>query len=172
MLKGIGLILAAAACALWGFSESRELSRHLESPQSLLQMTMLLKGEIRWGNAALPEAFRETAQKLPGPLALFLRALAEKMEKGERGALRELFQECAEQNLQGLRLSREEWADFYGLGGRLGGLDREAQHRALEFYEKELEYHIEVFRREMPQRKKTCEKTGVVCGILLAVLLF
>ena len=50
----------------FGLALSGELSRRKRHLEKLLQMTILLKGEIRYGNKSLYDAFTGAAGKLDG----------------------------------------------------------------------------------------------------------
>lgn len=172
MLRIYGLILIMISGAGLGLAKSRELSARLEAKEMLLRMVILLKGEIRCGNASLFDAMTGAAEKLPGVYRTFLRETAREMEirRGETFGM--IFRKNAEIYFKELGLHKEEQEQLFSLGEHLGYLDLKMQMRQLELYEKELEESIRVLKIELPEKKKVCQSLGILFGILLAVLVF
>lgn len=86
MLKLAGLLLIMAAGAGLGFSKSFELTKRAQALDTILRMMVFLKGEIRYGNASLHDAFCGAASKFSGEYASFLQEVAGRMNK-KRGSL-------------------------------------------------------------------------------------
>ena len=83
MLKSAGILLILLSGAGLGYSKSRELTFREKNLRIFLQMLTFLKGEIRCGNLSLPEAFRETAGKLPEMYGELLREIAGRLKNTE-----------------------------------------------------------------------------------------
>ena len=62
----------------------------------LLQMVICLKGEIRCGNASLPDAFYGAAGRMNGKYREFLISAADRMKAGTGEKLSQICRECAE----------------------------------------------------------------------------
>ena len=77
MLKVTGLVLILTAAVGTGYSISRELSLREKNLRQYLMLIISLKGEIRYGNSSLAEAFQRTVPRLQGPF----RELAEQLAK-------------------------------------------------------------------------------------------
>lgn len=169
-VKWTGMFFLFTACTGIGWNYSREIKKRLDDLKNLYQLVTLLKGEISYGNTTLPEAFLKIHQKLPQPFEGFMLNLAEKLEKEKGKEFFGLFQESIKQKLDNSSLKKEELEGFYSLGEQLGFLDRQNQIHQLEIYEKELEHAIERYREEMPEKRKLCEKMGILCGIFLIIL--
>ena len=172
MLKSAGILLILLSGAGLGYSKSRELTFREKNLRIFLQMLTFLKGEIRCGNLSLPEAFRETAGKLPEMYGELLREIAGRLKQSPGQPLGDVFRQCAGKRLGELPLSREEQELIFSLGGRLGYLDREMQLRQLELCEEETLRFLEELSKEMPEKKKIYQSLGIMGGILLAVLLW
>lgn len=172
MLKTAGICLILLGGTGLGLCQSYALTRRAKALEMLIRMTILLKAEIRCGNASLHDAFYEAAAKLPGEYGEFLKAVAERMQNPSGRRFGEIFRECAEEKLVHLKLSKEEQEKLYTLGGYLGYLDLEMQMKQLELYEQELQNSLEELRAEMPAKKKVYQSLGVSGGILLAVLVW
>ncbi|MDO4274449.1 MAG: stage III sporulation protein AB [Eubacteriales bacterium] len=172
MLKMTGLILIMTAGAGLGFCSSFALTRRERAMGMLLRMVIYLKGEIRYGNASLHDAFGGAARKLPGEYAAFMKAVAGEMRNNTGQPFGEIFRNCAVQYLDGIGLTEEEREKFFSLGEHLGYLDLDMQMKQLELYEQELERSIQELKTEMPAKKKVYQSLGILGGILLAVLVW
>ena len=165
MLKSAGIFLILLSAAGIGYSKSRELTVREKNLRVFLQMLIC-------GNLSLPEAFRETAGKLPEMYGELLREIAGRLKQSPGHPLGDIFRQCSGKTLRELPLSKEELELISSLGGRLGYLDREMQLRQLELCEEETLRLLENLRKEMPEKKKIYQSLGIMGGILLAVLLW
>lgn len=172
MLKLAGICLILVSGAGLGYGQSYVLICREKNLEQILRMAMLLRGEIRFGNASLGDAFRSVSHRTGEPLASFLGKLSAEMDEGRGISFGTLFRKCAEDTLSRMTLSREEWEDFCALGDSLGYLDLEMQLRQLELYEKKLELALHDLRLEMPSKKKVYRSLGVLGAVLLAVLIW
>ena len=96
MYRIVGCILVVAAGAGMGFSGSMRLSEQIRILEKLLQMVICLKGEIRCGNASLPDAFYGAAGRMNGKYREFLISAADRMKAGTGEKLSQICRECAE----------------------------------------------------------------------------
>ena len=99
MYRIVGCILVVAAGAGMGFSGSMRLSEQIRILEKLLQMVICLKGEIRCGNASLPDAFYGAAGRMNGKYREFLISAADRMKAGTGEKLSQICRECAESAL-------------------------------------------------------------------------
>ena len=137
-----------------------------------MQMTVYLKGEIRYGRLSLKEAFADGANKLSGEYRGFFLAVSRELAQNTEKTFAQIFAECGEQYLGRLELTREEQEEFLILGSRLGYLDVEMQCRQLELYESNLIQHIQEVRAQIPAKKKVYQSLGLLGGLLAAVLVW
>lgn len=172
MQKSVGVLLILISCAGMGFGQSFRLTERLRTLETLLRVANLLKGEIRFGNASLHDAFSGAAGKTGGDYGAFLKAVSENANDSRRGAFEKIYRECAKNYIQKLGVEKEEEELFYSLGSHLGHLDLEMQIKELTLYENEVIRCTEELRREMPAKKKVYESLGILGGILLAILIW
>ena len=97
MYRIVGCILVVAAGAGMG---SMRLSEQIRILEKLLQMVICLKGEIRCGNASLPDAFYGAAGRMNGKYREFLISAADRMKAGTGEKLSQICRECAESALK------------------------------------------------------------------------
>lgn len=171
MLKFAGVILILLSATAMGISRSYELTCGLRALEEFMQMTLYLKGEIRYKNASLSDALTGVSMKMSGLYGAFLKKTAKDIKDQRSISFGLLYRENAENFFDELPLSKEERERICSLGDHLGYLDRQVQIGELELFEKELEDIIRTRRRELPEKKKVYHSLGVLLGILLAVLL-
>ena len=98
-------------------------------------MIILLKGEIRYGNTSLYDAFTGAAGKLEGKYREFFLNTAEDDAEQKRGKpFGEIFRSCAQERpLDDCRIlhQRRKGENLYSLGERLGYLGMDMQLRQL-----------------------------------------
>ena len=100
MYRIVGCILVVAAGAGLGVSESIRVSERIYTLEMLLRMVICLKGEIRCGNASLPDAFYGAAGRMNGKYREFLITAADRMKAGKGEKLSQICRECAENSLK------------------------------------------------------------------------
>lgn len=171
MQKSVGVLLIIFSCAGLGFGQSLRLTGRLRTLEMMKRMIVLLRGEIRFGNASLCSAFYEAGGKLK-PFGSFLREVSGKLSSLGGRNFESVYRECAQNYMKLLNIQKEEEELFFSLGSRLGYLDLEMQMKELLLYEEELTRRTEELRREMPAKKKVYESLGILGGILLAVLVW
>lgn len=154
-----------------GFSGSMRLSEQIRILEKLLQMVICLKGEIRCGNASLPDAFYGAAGRMNGKYREFLISAADRMKAGTGEKLSQICRECAESALKKSCLTHGEKDAFFSVGEYLGYMDLEMQIKQLSLYEKNLEEEISRLKEEASGKKRLYRSLGILGGLLLAVLL-
>lgn len=171
MCRIIGCVLIVAAGSGMGLSGSMRLSEQIRTLENLLQMVICLKGEIRCGNASLPDAFYGAAGRMNGKYREFLINAADRMKAGTGEKLSRIYRDCAKSALKKSCLTQEEKEAFFCIGEYLGYMDLEMQMRQLSLYEKNLEDEIFRLKEEVSGKKKLYRGLGILGGLLLAVLL-
>ena len=172
MLKGAGLFLIILSGTGLGLCECRNLMKKEQALEKILRMVILLKGEIRYGNASLYDACTGASAKLSDEYGVFLRAVADEIRRRSGESFGEIFRSCACRHLDHLKLGKEEREKLFSLGEHLGYLDLDMQMKELELFETDLEYSLEKMRKELPEKKKVYKSLGILLGILLAVVIW
>ena len=72
MLRTVGLCVIVISGVGCGFAMSNELGRRKKMMEMILRMIILLRGEIRYGNKSLYDAFTGASGKLEGKYREFL----------------------------------------------------------------------------------------------------
>ena len=155
LLSGAGL----------GFNKSRELGNRKKHLEMLMRMIILLKGEIRYGNTSLYDAFTGAAGKLEGKYREFFLNTAEEIKKKKGKPFGEIFRSCARESLDD-----QNFTKIFSLGERLGYLGMDMQLRQLQLLEEDVENEIQELNKDLKEKKKLYQSLGILLGILLAVL--
>ena len=171
-MKTAGIILILFSGTGLGLCKSMELSARLKILEKLVQLLLLLKGEIRCTGASLEDAFLDIAAKVPGEYRAFMEETAVRLQKRSGISFGIIFRESALKNLPLQKISEEERECFLSLGEKLGYLDREMQVAQLTLLEEELNHRIKVLKNNMPKQQKTYQSMGILGGMLLAILLW
>ena len=172
MFKTVGFTLILVSCVGAGFSFAQELTQRLRILEMTLQMTLLLKGEIQYGNASLYDAFTAVAARMTGKYREFLLHICREIEHRKGEPFGVIFRMCAQESFGKSALHEEEKEKLYSLGEHLGYLGVDMQMKQLALFEKELEYSIQNLQKELPARKKIYRSLGILSGIFLVVMLW
>ena len=104
------IVISGIGC---GFAMSNELGRRKKMLEMILRMISLLRGEIRYGNTSLYDAFTGASGKLEGRYREFFILTAQEMKKKTGASFSAIFRECAGRCLDLSCLSQEERNRFY-----------------------------------------------------------
>lgn len=171
MLKAIGIFITITAGAGIGFVCSLDLTRRAEGLKQLLRLGTILKGEIEYRHATLPEAMAQAAAKLKDPYKRFAEDISGEMKEYPGILLTEIFEKSMKKHLEQSRLDKEDRQNLCELGGRLGYLDRQMQIQNLEWFCRETQQELRELQATMPARKKVYQSLGIMGGLFLAVLI-
>ena len=172
MLKTAGLLLIIISGTGLGYSAGREYLLREKNLRQLFLLTVYLKGQIRYGNSSLAEAFEEISMRLDRRWGKFAGKISEELKSVEGVSLEIILSGKLFPEIRQFGLAPEEERLLMSLGNRLGYLDREMQLRQLELYEEELNRHIMELHEKMPEKRKICQSLGIMGGLLLAILLW
>ena len=98
------ILVSGTGC---GFALSSRLTRRKRNLEMILRMLILLKGEIRYGNTSLYDAFTGAAGKLEGKYRDFFLLTAREMQRQKGESFGEIFRKCAEECLVAEELTGE-----------------------------------------------------------------
>ena len=162
------ILCGAAGTGIWFSGRYRQRILELEQ---LKQMVFLLKGQILYASAPLPEALETVGKRVDGVLgSLFLETAATlESQPGEpfsaiwRNAVSEM--EGKTPHSQSDRQTQENQ------GEHLGFLDRETQERTLLLYLEQVDAELQVLREHRQERCRLYTSLGVMGGLFLAVIL-
>ena len=130
MLRTVGLCVIVISGVGCGFAMSNELGRRKKMMEMILRMIILLRGEIRYGNKSLYDAFTGASGKLEGKYREFFILTAQKMKEKTGDSFGTIFRESAGSGLsfagrerQILFTGRSAWLSWTGYAAKTDGSD-------------------------------------------------
>ena len=171
MLKIVGCILILCCSAGLGAAGSLDLKRHCMELRILKQAVYMLRGEIKYAKAPLPEAFGSLGERLTSPCGEFFSNLEKELALRDGRSLSQVWQEEMKRSLGATCLGKEEKERLGQLGEGLGYLDLEMQLSTMELYLEQLEGDIARAQEEIQTKQKLYRSLGVAGGIFLVILL-
>lgn len=170
-MKILGCILILTAGTGIGFKASQRLMQQNESLKQMKKMLVLLKAEIRYHHSYLGQAFLAIAARIDPDFAVFLRAVAEKMEEKGGTTLEKIWEQEVYDKLSDTGLEEKHLKKLAGLGSTLGFLDQETQLSTIDLLLEQLEEDIKENKRRLREDGKLYQYLGVMGGILVVLVI-
>lgn len=171
MLKEIGMGAVFLSCTAIGFCMGTELRERAGALGELERIVQILKGEIEYAGTPLQEVFGEAAARTERKFQCFFQETAKQMEQNDGRGLQRILTDCAQKELPGCGLKKDDICRFCRTCGRLGYLDCKMQLRILEWYGQELAKERKEAQEEYRQKEKIYRQLGAAAGIFFVLLL-
>ena len=160
MQKVIGGILILSATAGAGVVYGNELKRYLRNMVYLRYVFGLIRGEIEYTCAPLPEIFFGVSARVKEPYRRWLKKTAEEMECRDLSGFARVWNRCTDKYLEIPGLKQEHKI-----------LIKDISDRAMEMYLNKMDLEIEKLRAELASKVKVGRCLGVMAGLFFIVLL-
>ena len=171
MQRVIGSVLILTATGGAGYLYGKELKNYLEKLRYFRFVVSMIRGEIAYTRAPLPEVFSEVAARVKEPYRKWLLMLARETESREEYGFLRVWNRCAEKGLRDLDLKYEHRILAKEPGTFLGSLEPETLDRAMQLYLNKVDLEIEKLREGMAAKTRIGGCLGVMSGIFLIVIL-
>lgn len=171
MLKLAGSILVLLCSTGLGMTGAWELKQHYRELRLLKQAVYMLRGEVKYSKATLPEAFGALSGRLPEPFGEFFGSLEAKLGLGIGSCLGSLWEEEVNRVFRKSALKKEEKQRLIQLGESLGYLDLDMQLATMELYLEQLEEDIARSLESLHTKQKLYQSLGMAAGVFLVILL-
>lgn len=173
VLKVVGVTMMVGSSIGIGMYYSMALKKRMESMKVMKKNMLLLKGEIRYSQSALNEAFIHIAEKNKGCYQHFFEHVARKMEEFQGETFCEIWKKQLMEDLREEKsgLKKEDIRQLVILGETLGFLDKEMQINTLDLYLETLEGEMQHLFQDMPEKIRLYQVFGVVGGVFLSILM-
>lgn len=169
-MKIIGCILILCSTSGMGHLYAGEIKRRQEDIRSCRRIALLLRGDIRYAQTPLPEAFENVAKRHEGRLSLFVQNLAEKLKERNGLSFAEIWGQ-AEESLNNTSLNKKDKELLHQLGESLGYLDKEMQINTIDSFLDQTEETIKELSNEMSSQMKLYKSIGIMTGIFVIILI-
>ena len=165
-----------AACILWGAAGTGiwfagRYKQRIQELEQLKQMLFLLKGQILYASAPLPEALETVGKRVDGILGKLFQETAASLQQQPGDPFPVIWKRCVSEISGHSALSKMDMQALQNLGDHLGFLDRETQERTLLLYLEQVDAQLEVLREHRQERCRLYTSLGVMGGLFLAVIL-
>ena len=171
MRRVIGALLILTATGGAGYVYGRELKRYLEGMLYFRYVMSLIKGEIAYAHAPLPEIFSEVARRVKEPYKRWLVKTAGEIERREEYGFARAWNRCVDKYLKELGLKYEHSILVKEPGTFLGSLEKDTLDHAMQMYLNKLDLEIEKLREGLAAKTRVGGCLGVMSGIFLIVIL-
>lgn len=171
MLKIIGILLIIAAFSCTGFSYAKNITIRIEQLNEIKKLTVMLEGELRYGNSTIEEALSAIAARTIIPFGRFLNSVSDELKHNTGKSFSEIWRENAGSLLDNTRLNKEDISELNLLGDNLGYLDLKAQSESIALYKERLSLRLEELNNGAQKQVKMYRSLGVSMGILTAIIL-
>lgn len=163
------MILTSTAAI--GFAMSSELVSRIEELQILKRILLMLRGEIKYGNATLGEAFASIGRRMKTPYQEFLTGTAKELDMLSGESFKKIWEKMREIHLKQTSLTQKDLARLMSFGEQLGYLDKEMQLSTIELYLEQLEEEIGQAQSNLKKNGRLYKSLGIMCGILICILI-
>lgn len=166
---GIGLILASS-CGV-GFRLSEDFLKRVEDLKNLKKIIFMLRGEIKYNNSTMAEAFETIGNRVENSYKLFFKEAAKALNDLSGQTFMEIWKQMIERNLKDTKLNKKDMERFKSLGDNLGYLDKEMQLSTIDLYLEHLELEIEEGNKNMNANSRLYKCLGIMGGVLVTLII-
>lgn len=171
MQKLIGGLLVLTATAGAGFVYSRELKLYLERILYLRYVLSLIKGEIGYTHAPLPEVLSQVAKRVREPYRLWLNKTAREIRMRKETSFARTWSRCVDKYLKALDLKYEHVILLKEPGTFLGSLEADTLDQTMQLYLNRMDLEAEKLREGLAAKVRISRCLGVMSGIFFIVIL-
>ncbi|MCX4269713.1 MAG: stage III sporulation protein AB [Lachnospiraceae bacterium] len=171
LIRILGIVVVLLASCGLGFRISYELSYRIEDLQQIKRVLVMLRGEIKYANTPLTEAWSSIAFRVPEPWKSFLKELTEAMEAYDGDTFASIFQKMQKKYLDGTSLLSKDINRLADFGANLGYLDKEMQLGSIDLYLEELEGEMKEAEGKAEKNSKLYRIMGMAVGVLILLII-
>lgn len=172
MVKFIGIVMLVVAAIATGSIMARRVKERVEELIYLKKLMLIFKGELRYKNAMLSEAFMSVAVKAKMPYDRLFRELSEGTEDNYSTTMAKVFEQKVDEVLvDNTFLNKEDVARLKELGDTMGYQDQKMQLANIDLYIDRLSQAVEDEKGKMSETMKMYKTLGVMAGIMIAIVL-
>ncbi len=171
ILKYIGALLIVASSSAIGFHLSSDLKLRIEELSILKKIALMLRGEIKYTNTPLFEAFSIIGRRIKSPYKEFLFETAKELEELNGTSFTIIWEKMKKKHLEKTKLYDKDLDRLISLGENLGYLDKEMQIGTIELYLESLEQETIEAKNNLVKNSRLYQCLGVASGILITILI-
>lgn len=169
-MKIIGTVLVWIGCIGVGNYMVQNLRRRTEGLTDLRKKLLLLRGDVAYASATLPEAAEKIA-RFSREKDGFFALLSEKLSMEDGVSFAEKWRAAAEEAAVKLSLVKTDLEELIRLGEFLGQQDKESQLRQLDWYLERSEETLSEIRKGEKEKVHLYRMLSVLGGAFLCIVL-
>ena len=169
-MKLLGTALVWIGCIGIGNYLVENIKRRTGSLADIRKKLLLLRGDVGYASATLPEAVERIA-RLSGEQEGFFSLLASSLSEEDGVTFPEKWRLAVEGAGGSLALAREDAEELIRLGEYLGQKDKETQIRQLDWYLKQSEEALAEIRKGEKEKIHLYRMLSVLGGAFLCIIL-
>lgn len=171
MIKIIGGIVICISTALMGVKKALITEHRLDILNEFEKSLVLLKGEIKYSAASLPEAILSVSNRTCGDIKIFYERLYGQTIDNHAMDFKKIWEakvlECFKEGM----VDGEDCKVINDLGAQLGHLDISMQIRAIELCMSRLSERQLKAANEIKEKSKLYKTVGLASGALITLVL-
>lgn len=171
MLKYIGAVIVCVSGFVLGLKKAFIVEERLELLNEFEKSVLLLRGEIRYSSATLPEAVLSVGNRINGSLKNFYNSLYECLMNSPGISFAKLWEEQCELFFDKEEIHSDDKKMFMELGKLLGHLDIDMQLKNIELCISRLKEQQKNAAEDIKNKSKLYKTIGLSGGALLTLLL-
>lgn len=168
-IMGVVLILTAS-CGI-GFRMSDNFLKRVEELKTLKKILFMLRGEIKYNNSTMAEAFETISGRVDNHYKEFFLEGAKALNDLSGQTFITIWKQMIDTNLKDSKLNKKDLERFKGLGENLGYLDKEMQLSNIDLYLEHLEIEIDEGNKNTSTNSRLYKCLGVMGGVLVTLII-
>lgn len=172
MIKFMGIAMLVCAAIATGSIMAYRVKGRVEELIAVKKLMHIFRGELRYKNSMLSEAFMSVAIKAKKPYDKLFAALSESTEDNHSTTMATVFETKVDEILtENTYLNKEDMKWFKELGETMGYQDQKMQLANIDLYIDRLSSAIIEEKEKMNETMKMYRTLGVMAGLLIAIVL-
>ena len=172
MIKLIGMGMLVAAAVSTGSIMAYRVKQRVEELTYIKKLMLIFKGELRYKNAMLSEAFMSVAIKARSPYNRLFEGLSEATENNHSTTMAKVFEAKVDELLVGdTYLNKDDVKWLKELGETMGYQDNKMQLANIDLYIDRLSSVVLEEKEKMNETMKMYKTLGVMAGLLITIVL-
>ncbi len=171
IMKIIGCILVVVSSTGMGFYFSNEIRCRIEDLKELRKLIVLLRGDIRYANTALPEAIAVIARRHNGNYNAFFKYVSTKLNELSGHTFSQIWKEAVHTELNTTSLAKKDKLHLSQFGENLGYLDKDMQMNTFDLFISQLEDEIKDLSKTVKEKSYLYNTMGIMAGIFIVIIM-
>jgi len=171
MIKVIGFILIVASSTILGFSYGEKFKNRVRELKELQRGLYVLKNEINFTHALLPEALNKVYEKCEEPIAGIFKDASELLLNNEEYDVNSCFIKSIDKRVDKLSLNKDDISIFLDFTKSLGEMDIEGHNDMFALTLENLDKAINNAEYNIDKNVKMYRYLGFSFGAMIGIIL-